>query len=41
MESIGTIIKILVIVALILIGIGLIVTNIRVVPQARAYVIQR
>ena len=41
MESIGTIIKILVIVALILIGIGLIVTNIRVVPQARAYVIER
>lgn len=37
----GTIIKIIVIIALILIAIGLVVTNIRIVPQARAYVIER
>ncbi len=39
--DVGSIIRIIVIIALILIVIGLIVTNIRIVPQARAYVIER
>ena len=37
----GEVIKIIVIVVLIIVAIGLVVTNIRIVPQARAYVIER
>lgn len=37
----GEVIKIIVIVVLIIVAIGLVVTNIRIVPQARAYVVER
>lgn len=39
--ELGDVIRIIVIVVLIIVAIGLVVTNIRIVPQARAYVIER